>query len=311
MYSNLTLQLDKQKIEKLIDLAIDEDLGNGDITTNSIIPDDIVIKCDFIVNESGVVAGLPIVDHIFGKFGSKICFNSIANDGDQVLPGDLLASVRGDAKLILSHERISLNFLQRLSGIATLTSKYVKQVEKFGIKIVDTRKTTPGWRYIEKYAVRVGGGENHRFGLFDQVLIKDNHLGILRQHQFQNKMDNSGLKNENGLVVKTVNSVRKQIPSNVEIEVEVEMVENVNEALESGADIVMLDNMSPDMISVALQIIKDWVGKDDKKRPIIEISGGVTFDNIEGVAQKGVDRIAIGAITHSAKALDIALEIKG
>lgn len=303
------LKLDIEKIEKLIELAINEDIGGGDVTTDSIIPDNIIISGSFIANESGIVAGLPIVDHIFARFGSKVCFKTITKDGDKVSAGDLLAGIKGNARIILSYERISLNFLQRLSGIATLTSMYVKRVSKYGIKIVDTRKTTPGWRYIEKYAVRIGGGENHRMGLFDQALIKDNHLSILNRSKSHNKINSIRLRNERGLIINAVHSVKKQIPQDMLIEIEIDQPEDVEYVLESGADIIMFDNMNPDQISVSLQIVRDWERKTGKKRPIIEVSGRVTLENIDKTAQKGVDRIAIGAITHSAKALDISLEI--
>ena len=298
------MDLNKKKIKNIIELAINEDIGNGDVTANAIIPESFTIYGEFIAKEPGIVAGLPVVKSIFERFKSSVSLNMHVKDGDHVSEGDLIAKISGDARTILSYERLSLNFLQRLSGIATLTFAYVKQAEKFGIKIVDTRKTTPGWRYLEKYAVRVGGGTNHREGLFDQVLIKDNHLSILCSLQ-------PGKKHDLGRqIIESVQKARREIPKDMLIEIEIDYVENVKDALESGADIIMFDNMDCDQISKSLQIVNDWTLKTSKIRPIIEVSGGVILKNLEKIAQPGIDRLAIGAVTHSAKALDISLEIK-
>ncbi|MGR3178085.1 MAG: carboxylating nicotinate-nucleotide diphosphorylase [Candidatus Anammoxibacter sp.] len=305
------MKLDTRKFEGLVESALEEDIGNGDITTNSTIPDNLIISASFIANEPGIVAGLPIVDHIFARYSDKVCFEAGVKEGDSVATGDLIARIKGNARIILSNERVSLNFLQRLSGIATLTSLYVKQVSNHNIKIVDTRKTTPGWRYIEKYAVTVGGGYNHRIGLFDQVLIKDNHLSILNSCRSSSKEDNAQSKIGKDLIINTVHSVKEQIPENMLIEIEIDQPENVKDALESGADIIMFDNMNPGQISTALQTVRDWELDTKKKRPLIEVSGRVTLENIDKIAQAGIDRIAIGAITHSLKALDISLAIDG
>ena len=305
------MKLDTRKFEGLVESALEEDIGNGDITTNSTIPDNLIISASFIANEPGIVAGLPIVDHIFARYGGKVCFEAGVKEGDSVATGDLIAHLKGNARIILSNERVSLNFLQRLSGIATLTSLYVKQASNHNIKIVDTRKTTPGWRYIEKYAVTVGGGYNHRIGLFDQVLIKDNHLSILNSCRSSSKEDNAQSKIGKDLIINTVHSVKEQIPENMLIEIEIDQPGNVKDALESGADIIMFDNMNPDQISTALQIVRDWELETKRKRPLIEVSGRVTLKNIDKIAQAGIDRIAIGAITHSSKALDISLAIDG
>ncbi|MGR3319119.1 MAG: carboxylating nicotinate-nucleotide diphosphorylase [Candidatus Anammoxibacter sp.] len=303
------MKLDKRKFEELVEFAIKEDIGNGDITTNCTIPDNLIISANFIANEPGIIAGLPIVDHIFAKYSGKVCFEVVVEEGNSVTTGDLIARIKGNARIILSNERVSLNFLQRMSGIATLTSMYVKKVSNQGIKIVDTRKTTPGWRYIEKYAVTVGGGYNHRIGLFDQVLIKDNHLIILNSCISSNKEDNAQPETEENLIINTVHSVRKQIPESMLIEIEIDQTDNVKDALESGVDIIMFDNMDSNQITTALQIVRDWLLETKRKRPLIEVSGGVTLKNIDKIAQAGVDRIAIGAITHSVMACDISLEI--
>lgn len=309
--NTMKCKLDTEKIENLVQLAIKEDIGTGDITTNSIIPDNLVVNGKFFAKEPGIVAGLPVVEHIFLRFEDKVCFKNEVKDGDHVSQGDLIARVEGDARIILSYERISLNFLQRLSGIATLTSMYAQKSKRYGIKIVDTRKTTAGWRYFEKYAVRIGGGENHRFGLYDQVMIKDNHLSVLSLSKSHDNIDDNcrGVNGENDLICRVVRSVRNQIPKNILIEIEVDKVENVIKTLESEADIIMFDNMDPGQISASLQIVKDWQLETKKKRPLIEVSGNVNLENIDSIMQHGIDRIAIGAITHSVKALDISLEI--
>lgn len=291
-------RLETEKIEDIIQLAIKEDIGSGDITTNSLVPDDFIVKGRYIVNEDGIIAGLPVLSYIFSRFGDRVDFKVIVDDGIKVCKGETVAHINGDARVVLSYERISLNFLQRLSGIATLTARFVEQTQRYGIKIIDTRKTTPGLRYMEKYAVAVGGGVNHRMGLYDQVLIKDNHLNILRH---------SG--SSTGSIIDTVHAIRKRISKDILIEIEIDHVEEVKEALDSGVDIIMFDNMDPAQISKALKVVNDWQAMTGLKRPLIEVSGGITPENIDKIAQPGIDRIAIGALTHSAKALDISLEI--
>lgn len=304
------MRLDLENIDKLIDLAIEEDIGEGDVTTNSIVPDNLVIDCTLVAREAGVVAGLPVAGHIFGRFGGRVNFVPIMDDGDNIAAGDLLARLIGDARTILAHERIALNFLQRLSGIATLTATYVQRAKNLGVDIVDTRKTTPGWRHIEKYAVRVGGGKSHRMGLFDQVLIKDNHLGILNSVRTGNGAGGgAGLTPQDRFIVDAVQSARKQVPQDMLIEIEVDQPKDVADALESGADIIMFDNMNPDQISASLQVVSDWEANTTEKRPTIEVSGGVTITDMDRIGLHGIDRIAIGAITHSAKALDIAMDV--
>ncbi len=283
-----------KNIDKIIDLAIEEDIGDGDLTTNCLVSNEASISGKFIAKEAGVIAGLPFVERIFSRFEDMASLEFYVKEGQLIKTGDLIAGISGNARTILTYERLALNFLQRLSGIATLTAQYVKHAEKQGVMIVDTRKTTPGLRYMEKYAVKTGGGENHRMGLYDQVLIKDNHLNLLNRGK-------TGYS-------KAITSIRKEIPSNTLIEIEVDQVENVNEALEAGADIIMFDNMKASQITKSLNIVKEWQLKTGGKRPLIEVSGNVTLDNIDDIIQPGIDRIAIGAITHSAKALDISLQ---
>ena len=270
-------------IDKIIEQALLEDIGNGDITTESIIPSNLKSKGIIKTSGEGVVAGLGIACLVFKKLDSEIIFQEKIKDGTKVARDKVLAEISGPARTILKGERVALNFLQRMSGIATITSKFCQQVKDLPVRIVDTRKTTPGLRILEKYAVRIGGGYNHRFGLYDAVLIKDNHIAVA-----------GGIKS-------AVDSVRKQIPHTVKIEVEVENLSQLQEALETKVDIVMLDNMSLDMIKEAVKMVKG--------EALIEASGGITLEKVRKIAQTGVDLISIGALTHSVKSLDISMEI--
>ncbi|MBU4350241.1 carboxylating nicotinate-nucleotide diphosphorylase [bacterium] len=271
------------QIDKIIEQALLEDIGTGDITTESVIPLNLKAKGIIKTSEEGVVAGLDIVCLVFKKLDSEICFQSKMKDGNKILPEEILAEITGPARIILKGERVALNFLQRLSGIATITSKFCQEVKDLPVRIVDTRKTTPGLRILEKYAVRMGGGHNHRFGLYDAVLIKDNHIAVA-----------GGIKS-------AVNSVRKQISHTVKIEVEVENLSQLQEALEMKVDIIMLDNMNLDTIKEAVKMVKGTA--------LIEASGGITLEKVRKIAQTGVDLISIGALTHSVKSLDINMEI--
>jgi len=271
-------------IDKIIEQALLEDIGTGDITTESIIPSNLKAKGIIKTSEEGVVAGLDIVCLVFRKLDSEIIFQEKIKDGTKVARGKVLAEITGSAQTILKGERVALNFLQRMSGIATITSKFCQQVKGLPVRIVDTRKTTPGLRILEKYAVRMGGGYNHRFGLYDAVLIKDNHIAVA-----------GGIKS-------AVNSIRKQISHTVKIEVEVENLSQLQEALEMKVDIIMLDNMNLDTMREAVKIVKG--------KALIEASGGITLEKVKEIAQTGVDLISIGALTHSVKSLDISMEIK-
>lgn len=270
-------------IDKIIEQALLEDIGTGDITTESIIPSNLKAKGIIKTSEEGVVAGLDIVFLVFKKLDSEICFQSKIKDGNKILPGEILGEITGPARTILKGERVALNFLQRMSGIATITSKFCQQVKDFPVRIFDTRKTTPGLRILEKYAVRMGGGHNHRFGLYDAVLIKDNHIVVA-----------GGIKS-------AVNSVRKQISHTVKIEVEVENLSQFQEALKVQVNIIMLDNMDLETMKEAVKLVKG--------KALIEASGGITLEKVKEIAQTGVDLISVGALTHSVKALDISMEI--
>jgi nicotinate-nucleotide pyrophosphorylase (carboxylating) len=277
--------LDQENIQinKIIEQALVEDIGTGDITTESVIPYDLKAKGIIKTKEEGIIAGLNIANLVFKKLNPEITFQAKIKDGIKVYPKEILAEINGSAQAILKGERIALNFLQRLSGIATNTYKFCQEVKDFPVHITDTRKTTPGLRILEKYAVRIGGGYNHRFGLYDAVLIKDNHLVMT------------------GGVKSAVNSVRKKIPHTMKIEVEVENLSQLQEALEMKVDIVMLDNMN-------LQVMKEAI-KIAKNKVLIEVSGGITLEKVKQIAELGVDLISIGALTHSIKSLDISMEI--
>jgi len=270
-------------IDKIIEQALLEDIGTGDITTDSIIPNNLKTRGIIKTKEEGVIAGLGIANLVFKKLDSNITFQENIEDGTKVSQNKILAEIIGPARIMLKGERVALNFLQRMSGIATTTAKFYEEIKGFPVRIVDTRKTTPGLRILEKYAVRMGRGNNHRFGLYDAVLIKDNHIAVA------------------GSIKSAVNSVRKQISHTIKIEVEVENLSQLQEALEMKVDIVMLDNMSLDMMKKAVKMAKG--------KTLIEASGGITLKNVREIAQTGVDLISVGALTHSVKALDISMEI--
>lgn len=270
-------------IDKIIEQALLEDISTGDITTEFIIPSNLKAKGIIKTSEEGVVAGLDIAYLVFKKLDSEIVFQEKIKDGTKVVRGKVLAEISGSARTILKGERVALNLLQRMSGIATITSKFCHEVKDLPVRIVDTRKTTPGLRILEKYAVRIGGGYNHRFGLYDAVLIKDNHIAVA------------------GGIRSAVNSVRKQISHTVKIEVEVENLSQLQEALKVQVDIIMLDNMDLDTMKESVKMVKG--------KAIIEASGGITLEKVRKIAQTGVNLISIGALTHSVKSLDISMEI--
>lgn len=269
--------------EVLFDLAYAEDIGDGDITTNNLIPAGERKTARLVAKEEGVVAGLPVAEMVFKKFDPTIEWNELLPDGSKVNPGDVLVEFKGNYRALLTGERKALNFLQRLSGIATYANKCMKEIEGTRVEILDTRKTLPGYRHLDKYAVRMGGASNHRFGLYDMVMIKDNHIQIA------------------GGIKPAVAAIRKQIPKSIKIEVETATLDQVKEALEADVDIIMLDNMSSKMMTEAAQLIN--------KRAKIEASGNMTIKRIRKVADTGVDYISIGALTHSVKALDISQRI--
>lgn len=275
------IELDFSRVDRIIEYALREDLGDGDITTNSLATEKEDSKAVIRAKAKGVVAGLPIAKRVFQKLDPTVVCVDNLGDGQEIKPGDVLSEINGGTRALLSGERLALNILQRLSGIATLTSKYVRAVEGLPVKILDTRKTAPGLRILDKYAVSVGGGYNHRFGLFDGVLVKDNHIAIA------------------GGVAEAVAAIRKRYKQKYKIEVETSGLEQVKEALIAGADIIMLDNMSPEQMRKAVRLIN--------RNALVEASGGINIKNVREVAETGVDFISVGALTHSPSALDIGL----
>lgn len=266
--------------------SLEEDRGKGDITSESLFQGNEKVQGEFISKDGGIIAGLEVVELLFSIIGNRITFAGCIEDGDSAVPGMKIAAVQGNVKDILLGERLSLNILQRLSGIATRVKAYVKTVEGTGVIILDTRKTTPGMRMLEKYAVEIGGGVNHRMGLYDQVLIKDNHLAVLK-------------KSGKTLDIK---NVREKVGDAVKIEVEAECFDAVRELVENECtpDIIMLDNMSVGEMKRVAEYVKG-----SGKKVQLEASGGITLENARIVAETGVDSISIGEITHSVKALDI------
>ncbi len=291
--------LDIDKISDIVQSAIQEDIGKGDITSEIFIPRGSESEGTFIAKEDGIVAGLPVARYVFSQIDKNLVFTSNIEDGSRINKDSTIANVKGSTLSILSAERLVLNFLQRLSGIATLTNRFIEKVKGHKIQIMDTRKTTPAWRYLERYAVRAGGGTNHRMGLYDQILIKDNHLKIMRVG-----------REKNGSFTELIKKARNQIDNGVLIEVEIEDIIHVEDALDASVDIIMFDNMRPTEINTALDMIKEYERKHKIPKAVLtEVSGNITLENISAYAQTGVDRISVGAITHSAKSLDISLEI--
>jgi nicotinate-nucleotide pyrophosphorylase (carboxylating) len=268
-------------IDRIIDTALAEDIHTGDITTLSVLPQPRVMRARLIAKEPMVLSGIAVARRVFERLDAAIRFDALFADGDRLETGDVIARMEGDAALLLQGERVSLNLLQRMCGIATQTAEYVKELEGTGARVVDTRKTTPGLRVIEKYSVRVGGGTNHRTGLYDGVLIKENHIAAA------------------GGILEAVRLARAYIPHTLKIEVETETLEQVQLALDAGADIIMLDNMTLEQMTEAVQLIA--------KRALVEASGGVNLQTIRGIAQTGVDIISVGALTHSVRAADISM----
>lgn len=271
-------------VSQLIKSALEEDCGNGDVTTVATIPEDACAHGRYIAKEDGVLCGMPVVRAVFDELDPDIKLEVHFEEGQRFKRGDVLAEVCGNARSVLTGERVGLNLLQHMSAVATATSRAVKEVAGYKAKITDTRKTTPGLRYLEKLAVRVGGGTNHRFNLSDGVLIKDNHIVAA------------------GGITAAIKAARASVPHTLKIEVEVENFEELDEALTAGADIIMLDNMScPDM-KKAVDIVSG--------RAVLEASGNMGDRDLKEVAATGVDIISIGALTHSVKALDISLKFK-
>ncbi len=270
-------------LDHLIELALTEDIGPGDITTGHLVTSDNIGHGVVIAKEPCVIAGLEIAEKVFRAIEPDVVFKPRAEEGSRVKKGDIVFEIHGSLAALLTGERTALNFLQRLSGIATQVREYLDLIKDLPVKLVDTRKTTPGWRVLEKYAVRTAGAVNHRMGLYDGVMIKDNHIAVC-----------GGIKN-------AVDVIKSKVSHLVKIEVEASTLKEVKQAVDAGADVIMLDNMDIDAITKAVSVIN--------KRAIVEISGGVTKDTLRPLAKTGVDIISVGALTHSAIAVDLSMRI--
>lgn len=273
-----------ENVRNILRYAIEEDVGCGDITSQFVVSEEKMAKAIILSKGNFIVAGIPFVQEVFRLVDKDLDLRVFYNDGSRVKKGDIIAEVNGRARTILTCERVCLNLLQRLSGIATLTAAFVEKVKGLNVKIVDTRKTTPSLRFLEKYAVRVGGGYNHRFGLYDGILIKDNHIEAA------------------GSITAAIKAAKEHHHLS-KIEVEVENLNDLKEALKGGADIVMLDNMTIEEMKESVKLAKGKV--------ILEASGNINLNNVRAIAETGVDLISVGAITHSAPAVDISMKIVG
>ena len=277
--NSITMQL---QADKLIRMALEEDITSEDVSTNAVMPTKVQGTVDLIAKEDGVIAGMDVYARVFKLLDEDTEIEMLCHDGDEVREGDLMAKVTGDIRVLLSGERVALNYLQRMSGIATYTRSVVKLLEGSGVTLLDTRKTTPNCRVFEKYAVRVGGGCNHRYNLSDGVLLKDNHIGAA------------------GSITKAIQMAKAYAPFVRKIEIETETLEQVAEAVEAGADIIMLDNMTPEVMKQAVALIDG--------RAQTECSGNITKENIARIREIGVDFVSSGALTHSAPILDISMK---
>jgi len=274
-------------IRKIVQIALEEDLGFGDLTSNTLLSKNMSANAEIVAKEAMVVAGLAVAQEVFHQIDGTLTVKCHQRDGAWVGANTQLLTISGNAQSLLQAERVALNFLQRLSGISTITRQFCRAVEEHSVKIADTRKTTPGLRTLEKWAVRLGGGYNHRFALHDGILIKDNHLMVLAAHKTS--------------LSQACRLAKQLAPHGLRISVEVETLAQVRQALQGKADVILLDNLSPSKIQQAVGIIKS--------KALVEVSGGIKLDNIRDMAKTGVDIISIGALTHSAPAMDLAMDI--
>ncbi len=280
--------LTADEIRRAVQAALAEDIGPGDATTLATVPESATARAGMIAREPLTLAGLAFAETAFRELSPDVRCERRVTEGRQVAPGTTLLQVSGSARAILTAERVALNFTQRLSGVATLTTKFVEAIRGTRAEILDTRKTTPGWRRFEKYAVACGGGRNHRIGLHDLILIKDNHLAALRDEK-------------PNAIAAAVQRARAKYPR-LKVEVEADTLEQVSQAADAGADIILLDNMSADQLRAAVALVNG--------RAKTEASGGVNLTTVRGIAETGVDFISVGALTHSARAVDIALDFE-
>jgi len=283
-----TLEISPGDLHRVVSIALEEDLGAGDLTTDNLVPATAQARAALAYRSPGVVCGMQVVAEVFRQVDARITLEPLVREGDEVSDGTTVAMVRGPARGILKGERVALNFIQRMAGIATATARYVAEIQGTHAHVIDTRKTTPGLRALERYAVRIGGGRNHRFNLADGVLVKDNHLA---------SMHSQGIG-----TVEALRQLRDRIPHTVRIEVEVDRVDQIPAMIEGGADIILLDNFTSTMVGEAVRVING--------RAQIEVSGGVRFETIREYASHGVDVISVGALTHSTPALDVGLDFE-
>ncbi len=277
----------RSHIRQIVQTALEEDLGFGDLTSSALLSPDMIAKAQIMAKQAMVVAGMTVAEEVFHQIDDTLTVKFHQRDGDWVGANTRILTITGNAQSLLQAERVALNFIQRLSGISTITHQFCHAVHNHSVKIADTRKTTPGLRALEKWAVRLGGGVNHRFSLHDGVLIKDNHLMVLSAHKMS--------------LSQACRLARQQAPHGLRISVEVETMAQVRQALQGKADVILLDNMSPQKIQQAVEIIKG--------QALVEVSGGITMRNIRDMAKTGVDIISIGALTHSAPAMDLSMDI--
>ncbi len=294
------MELDRDEVKRLVAAALAEDTGAGDVTSNAVVPEGALASAFIVSRAPGVLAGLPVAQEVFAQVCPACHFMPRSAEGARLARGTQIAQIKGRAHALLAGERVALNFLQRLSGIATLTRRCVDAVRGHDVAILDTRKTTPLLRHLEKYAVGIGGGRNHRIGLYDQVLIKDNHLQMLLRQ--------AGSLPE--AVALAVRLARENVSKDMIIEVETEDMPMVEAAIAAEADVILLDNMTPEQMAVAVRAVREAREGTGRKFPITEASGGITLENLAQVAATGVDTISLGALTHSAPVLDIAMDFE-
>ncbi|WP_370190218.1 carboxylating nicotinate-nucleotide diphosphorylase [Aeromicrobium sp.] len=276
--------LTRRQVRRVVDLALDEDAPSGDLTSEVFVPATAVAGARVVAREAGVMAGGDVLVETFAAVDPAVVVEVLRADAEPFAAGDVLATVEGPARAVLRGERVALNLVQRLCGIATLTARYVEAVEGTGVRIVDTRKTTPGLRALERHAVRCGGGRNHRFSLSDAVMAKDNHLALVDD------------------VTAAIRQAREQLPHTTHVEVEVDRLDQVEAVLAGGVDTIMLDNFTPDELRAGVALVAG--------RAIVEASGGITLETVGEVARTGVDVISVGALTHSVRALDLGLDVE-
>jgi len=269
------------EIERIIRTALEEDIGLGDITTEATVAPGVMARAELVAKEDFVLAGLDVAARVFSELDGQVAFERLKVDGEKVVRGDVLAWIKGEARSLLQGERVALNLLQRMSGIATMTSRFVEAVSGTGAVVVDTRKTVPGLRVLDKYAVRMGGGRNHRTSLYDGVLIKENHVAAA------------------GGIGAAIDRARKRISHVLKIEIETRDLDEVRQALDAGADVILLDNMTTAQLREAVALVAG--------RAVTEASGGVSLETVRDIAETGVDVISVGALTHSCRATDISM----